>query len=74
MSRLGVSRLKSAFDDDEFKRSVHDLLGNGVSTDLPGTRMQLPPGPLLGNNTPGPLRGGVGLHGTQSQTVIQDDS
>ena len=64
MSRPGVSRLKSAFDDDEFERSAHDLLGDGASADLPGTRMQLPPGPLLGNNTPGPSRGGVGLHRT----------
>ena len=74
MSQLGVSRLKSAFDDNEFERSAHDLLGDGASADLPRTRIQLSPGPLLGNNTPGPLRGGVGLYRTQSQTVIQDDS
>ena len=71
-----MGRLQSKFEDEERKANTSDSFRNRSSTDLPGPRTQLPPGPtLLGNNTSEASKGGAGLgtHGAQSQT-IRDDS
>ena len=66
-----------AFKDNEFERDANNLYKGRSSADLPGTRRQLQAGPLNstlpGNDTPGPSKGAIRLHETQTQTVQGDD-